>query len=131
MDCSPPGSSVQGIFPGKNTGVGVDPFARGSSQPRDRTRVSHISGRFFYCLSHQGSQAEVNFKGPPASSGPSLQAHFPTPRHISGPDTGLLGAPGTLPTAFMRCFLCQERPLVLQCPSDGTGHGATLIFTSF
>ena len=23
------------------------PFARGSSQPRDRTQVSHIAGRFF------------------------------------------------------------------------------------
>ena len=33
--------------PGKNTG--------GSSQPRDQTQVSCIAGRFFYCLSHQGS----------------------------------------------------------------------------
>ena len=31
------------------------PFSRGSSQPWDRTQVSHIAGRFFYQLSHQGS----------------------------------------------------------------------------
>ena len=30
--------------PGQNTGVG--PFSRGSSQPRDRTQVSCIAGRF-------------------------------------------------------------------------------------
>ena len=32
---------------GQNTGVGSFPFSRGSSQPRDRTQVSHIAGRFF------------------------------------------------------------------------------------
>ena len=31
-------------------------FSRGSFQPRDRTQVSHIAGRFFNCLSHQGSR---------------------------------------------------------------------------
>ena len=33
--------------PGQNTGVGCLSFSRGSSQPRDRTQVSHIAGRFF------------------------------------------------------------------------------------
>ena len=84
MDCSPPGSSVHGDSPGKNTGVGCHallqgifpaqgsnpglqhcrqilsclrhqgsprilewvayPFSRGTSQPRNRTRVSWITG---------------------------------------------------------------------------------------
>ena len=35
MDCSPPGSSVHGDSPGKNTGVGCHAFFQGSSQPRD------------------------------------------------------------------------------------------------
>ena len=35
MDCSPPGSSVHGISPGKNTGVVAISFCRGLSQPRD------------------------------------------------------------------------------------------------
>ena len=32
---------------GQNTGVVAFPFSRGSSQPRDRTQVSRIAGRFF------------------------------------------------------------------------------------
>ena len=35
MDYSPPGSSVHGDSPGKNTGVGAILFSRGSSPPRD------------------------------------------------------------------------------------------------
>ena len=33
--------------PGQNTGVGSLFLLRGSSQPRDRTQVSHIAVRFF------------------------------------------------------------------------------------
>ena len=33
--------------PGQNTGVGNLSFSRGSSQPRDKTQVSHIAGVFF------------------------------------------------------------------------------------
>ena len=32
--------------PGQNTEVASFPFSRGSSQPRDRTQVSHSAGRF-------------------------------------------------------------------------------------
>ena len=46
MDCSPPHFSVPGDSPGKNTGVAM-PSSRGSSQPRDRTQVSHSAGGFF------------------------------------------------------------------------------------
>ena len=34
-------------YPGQNTGVGVFPFSRGSSQPRDRTKVSRFTCGFF------------------------------------------------------------------------------------
>ena len=47
VNCSPPGSSVHGDAPGKNTGVGCIPFSRGSAGPRDQTWVSCIVGRFF------------------------------------------------------------------------------------
>ena len=47
MDCSPPGSSVHGILQARILGWVAFPFSRGSSQPRDRTQVSHIAGRFF------------------------------------------------------------------------------------
>ena len=46
-DCSPPGSSVHGVSPGKNTGVGCHASSRGSSHPRDQIQVSCIAGGFF------------------------------------------------------------------------------------
>ena len=46
-DCSPPSSSVHGILQARILEWVVIPFSRGSSQPRDRTQVSSISGRFF------------------------------------------------------------------------------------
>ena len=45
-DCSPPGSSVCGILQARILGWAM-PFSRWYSQARDRTLVSHNSGRFF------------------------------------------------------------------------------------
>ena len=44
-DCSPPGSSVHGDSPGRNTGGGgiARPSSRGSSRLRDQTQCSHIA----------------------------------------------------------------------------------------
>ena len=47
MDCSPPGSSVHGIFQAWILEWVAVSFSRGSSWPRDRTRVSCIVGRCF------------------------------------------------------------------------------------
>ena len=47
MDCSPPGSSVQGILQARILEWVATPFSRGSSWPRDWTEVSGIAGRFF------------------------------------------------------------------------------------
>ena len=47
LDCSPPGSSVHGILQAGILEWVAISFSRGSSQPRDRTRVSCIAGRFF------------------------------------------------------------------------------------
>ena len=47
MDCSLPGSSVHGVFQARVLAWVVIPFCRGSSRPRDRTRVSCIVGRRF------------------------------------------------------------------------------------
>ena len=55
MDCSLPSSSVHEIFQVTILEWTAISFSRGSSQPRDRTRVSRIVGRCFYLLSHQGS----------------------------------------------------------------------------
>ena len=47
MDCSLPGSSVHGIFQAIVLEWIVISFSRGSSRPRDRTRVSRIADRHF------------------------------------------------------------------------------------
>ena len=47
MGCSLPGSSVHGIFQARVLERVAISFSRGSSQPRDRTWVSHIAGRPF------------------------------------------------------------------------------------
>jgi len=47
MDCSPPGSSIHGIFQARVLEWVVISFSRGSSWPRDQTQVSHIAGRHF------------------------------------------------------------------------------------
>ena len=47
VDCSPPGSSVHGILQARILKWVAISFSRGSSWPRDRTQVSHISGGCF------------------------------------------------------------------------------------
>ena len=47
MDCSLPGSSVHGILQVRILGWLVMASSGGSSQPRDKTQVSHIVGGFF------------------------------------------------------------------------------------
>ena len=47
MDCSPPGSSVHEILQARILEWVAMPFSRGSSQPRDQTQVSCITGGFF------------------------------------------------------------------------------------
>ena len=47
MDCSPPDPSVHGIFQARILEWVAISFSRESSQPRDRTQVSHIAGRRF------------------------------------------------------------------------------------
>ena len=52
MDCSPPGSSIHRILQARILEWVAISFSRGSSQPRDRTHVSCIAGRFFTTESH-------------------------------------------------------------------------------
>ena len=59
MDCSLPCSSVHGILQARVLEWGASSFSRGSSQPRDLTWVSHIVGKCFSHLSHQGSQTSL------------------------------------------------------------------------
>ena len=47
MNCSPPGFSVHGIHQAIILEWIAIPFSRGTSQPRNRTLVSCVAGRFF------------------------------------------------------------------------------------
>ena len=55
MDCNLPGFSVHGTLQARILEWVTMPSSSGSFQARDRTQVSHIVGRFFTFLSHQGS----------------------------------------------------------------------------
>ena len=60
MDCRPPGSSVHGNSPGKNTGLGCHALLQGifptwGSNPC----LPHCRQIFFYCLSHQRQMANA------------------------------------------------------------------------
>ena len=72
MACSLPGSSVHGIFQSIVLEWIAISFSRGSSQPRDQTRVSRIVDRRFtiwatyYIMQHAGlheSQAGIKIAG--------------------------------------------------------------------
>ena len=47
MDCSLPGFSVHKVLQARLLEQVAMPSSRGSSQPRSKTQVSHIEGRFF------------------------------------------------------------------------------------
>ena len=55
MDCSPPGSSVHGIFQARILGWVAISFSRRSSLPRDRTHISCVSCITRWILYHLGS----------------------------------------------------------------------------
>ena len=66
INYSPWGSSVHGIFPGKNTGVGAISHSRGSSWPQNRTRVSCVSctgRRILYHKCHLWSPTIISTNG--------------------------------------------------------------------
>ena len=54
MDCSPPGSSIHGIFQARVLELVATSFYKGSSQPRLNSGLLHCR-QTLYHLSHQGS----------------------------------------------------------------------------
>ena len=71
MDCSPPGSSVHGDSPGKNTGVGSHALLQGIfSTQGSNSGLPHCRW-ILYCLSHQGSPRILEWVAYPFSRGSS------------------------------------------------------------
>ena len=65
MDCNLPDSSIHGIFQAILLEWIAISFSRGSSRPRDRTKVSRIVDKTLYSLSHQSNPIgdRKSFKG--------------------------------------------------------------------
>ena len=55
LDCSPAGSSIQGISQAKIQEWVAISYSRGSSRTRDQTHVSYIADELFTIQSHQGA----------------------------------------------------------------------------
>ena len=66
MDCSLPGSSVHGILQARILQWVAVPSSRGSSQPRDQTQVSRITGGFFTIWDTR--EAQEDWSGQPIPS---------------------------------------------------------------
>ena len=81
VNCRPPGSSVHGDFPGKNTEVVAMPSSRGCPQPRD---PSQVSWQIHYHLSHQGSPRILEWISYPFSTGSSQPRNPTRVFHIAG-----------------------------------------------
>ena len=58
LDCSPPGSSVHGIFPGRSTGVGCHFLLQGIFPTQGSNPALPYCRQLLYHLSHQGSLKE-------------------------------------------------------------------------
>ena len=61
MDCSPPGSSVHGDSPGKNTGVGGHALLQGIFPTQGLNPGLPHCRQILYHLSHQGSHISQHF----------------------------------------------------------------------
>ena len=75
MDCSLPGSSVHGIFQAIVLEWIAISFSRGSSQPRDRTRVSRIIDRRFtvWATSQKGTIKQRYWEAERRQTKPTVQ----------------------------------------------------------
>ena len=73
MDCSLSGSSVHGIFQARVLEWIAIFFSRGSSRPRNRTRVSRVAGRRFTVWATREASGKSSKEAP---SGPDLWVGF-------------------------------------------------------
>ena len=101
MNCSLPGSSVHGVFQARILEWVAISFSRGSSQPRDWTRDSHVlpasAGRFFTSLQGIFPTQGLN----PGLSCLTCFGNLPDPGTEPGPlMSHLLRQAGSLPVGF-------------------------------
>ena len=107
MDCSRPSSSVHGIFQARTLEWVAMPSFRGSSWPRDRTQVAHITGRLYHLripkyvdlpINKWSWKASVNFRtqislsSVPEHSGMEWSGQCPHPCPLTLPLGGVWSA---------------------------------------
>ena len=92
MDRSPPGSSVHGDSPGKNSGVGCHALLDGIFPPSDQTPVSCTAGGFFPIRATREAHPTTNTQAPlPTHTQPSsylespIRAYHLPPKEDSNP----------------------------------------------
>ena len=88
MDCSPPGSSVHGIFQARVLEWVAMPFCRASSPPRDQTSVSCIAGRFFTVLAIAAAAAVASVVSDSVRPHRQQPSRLPCPWDSPGKNTG-------------------------------------------
>ena len=75
MDCSPPGSSVHGIFQARILASVTISFSRGSFWPKNQTCVSWTGRLFLYSWANQESPFKMNESESCSVMSTSLQSH--------------------------------------------------------
>ena len=93
--------------PGHNTGVGTVLFSKGSSQPRDHTRIFHIAGGFFTSWATREPEAVVGCIQIQCYTVPVTRAYSQLPELL----LSLRALPTPLPTAVLTFFFV---PLQIQ-----------------
>ena len=83
MDCSLLGSSVHGVYPGKNTGVGCYALLQEISTQRSKPCLLHRR-RILYQLNHQGSPSVLEWVPYPFSRGASWLSNQTGASNIAG-----------------------------------------------
>ena len=113
MDCSPPGSSVLGDSPGKNTGVVFNAFLQGNFPTQGSNPGLPHCRQNLYCLSHQGSKVKI--------AQPCLTLCNPMDYTVHGIlqarilEWGLPLLLGTFPTQGSNAGLLQVSKLLASC----------------
>ena len=105
MDCGPPGSSVHGDSPGKNTGVGCHALFQGIFPTQGLNPGLPHCRRILYQLSHQGSPRILKWVPYPFSSGSSWPRNRSRGSYIAG-RFFTSWAPGEVLSAFIACPSC-------------------------
>ena len=110
MDCSPPGSSVHGNSPGKNTGMGYHALLPGIFPTQGLNSGLPHCRQILYKLSHQGSPRILEWVACPFSRVTSQ------PRNRNGSHTCFNAALSICPTfSFPHCVTSASLWLCLYC----------------